>query len=257
MSLTAHALAFGFPRRVIGSGIDLRLDAGRVLCVLGPNGAGKTTLFRTLLGLLPAIEGRVEVDGADVARLPRRRIARSVAYVPQSSALAFDFTLFEIVLMGRIAHLGPLGSPRRADIESATSALERLGIGALAHRSFDEVSGGERQLALIARALATEARTIVMDEPTANLDFGNQARVLAEITRLREQGIAILLCSHDPQHALEVADEALLLDAGRAIAQGPVRETLTAQNLTRLYRVPVEIASGTIRARARRDAPPL
>lgn len=250
MSLAARALAFGFPHRAIGRDLELDLAEGEVLCVLGPNGSGKTTLFRTLLGLLAPLAGRITIDGRPAAALSRPEIARAIAYVPQSSALAFEFTLHEIVVMGRTAHLGPFASPGRADLEIARASLARLGIGHLGEQAMGEVSGGERQLALIARALASEARAVVMDEPTANLDFGNQARVLAEIARLREAGIGVLLCSHDPDHAFQVADRVLLLDNGRALAQGPAREVLTGERLSRLYRVPVEVSGGFARARA-------
>jgi iron complex transport system ATP-binding protein len=248
MSLSARALSFGFPARVVGRELDLDLADGEALCVLGPNGAGKTTLFRTLLGLIPPLGGRVSIDGRSIAELSRPDIARAVTYVPQSSPMAFDFTLLEIVVMGRSAHHGAFASPARRDIDAAGGALERLGIGALAHRPFGEVSGGERQLALIARALASEARSIVMDEPTANLDFGNQARVLEEVARLKHAGIGVLLCTHDPAHAFRIADRVLLLEGGRALAQGPAEDVLTAPNLTRLYRVPVEIVDGGVRA---------
>ena len=249
MSIAARGLAYGFPRRVVGRDLDLALEAGEVLCVLGPNGAGKTTLFRTLLGLLPALDGRVLIDGEDLAAMPREAVARAVAYVPQSSAMAFDFTLEEIVVMGRSAHLGPFAAPGRRDLEGADAALDRLGIAALADRPYGEVSGGERQLALIARALATEARAIVMDEPTANLDFGNQARVLEEVARLRGAGISILICSHDPDHAFQVADRVLLLENGGVLAQGEARTVLTLQNLSRLYRVPAEVIMRAVPSR--------
>ncbi len=249
MSIAARGLAFGFPRRVVGRDLDVALEAGEVLCVLGPNGAGKTTLFRTLLGLLPPLGGRVLIDGDDLAAMPREAIARAVAYVPQSSAMAFDFTLEEVVVMGRSAHLGPFAAPQRRDFEIARAALDRLGIAALADRPFGEVSGGERQLTLIARALATEARAIVMDEPTANLDFGNQARVLGEIARLRGAGISILLCSHDPDHAFQVADRVMLLENGRVLDQGEARAVLTVQNLSQLYRVPAEVIMRAVPSR--------
>jgi len=247
MSIAARGLAFGFPRRVVGRDLDVALEAGEVLCVLGPNGAGKTTLFRTLLGLLPPLGGRVLIDGDDLAAMPREAIARAVAYVPQSSAMAFDFTLEEVVVMGRSAHLGPFAAPQRRDFEIARAALDRLGIAALADRPFGEVSGGERPL--IARALATEARAIVMDEPTANLDFGNQARVLGEIARLRGAGISILLCSHDPDHAFQVADRVMLLENGRVLDQGEARAVLTVQNLSQLYRVPAEVIMRAVPSR--------
>ena len=258
MTLRAHALAFGFGARPIGENVDLQLAPGEVLCVLGPNGSGKTTLLRTLLGLLPAIAGRVLLEDKDLRTLPRAEVARRIASVPQSSAMSFDFTVEDIVLMGRTAHLGPFAAPGRADREAARSALERLGIAALASRPFGEASGGERQLTLIARALASEARLLLMDEPTASLDFGNQARVLAEISRLRGAGIGVLLSSHEPGHAFEVADRVLLLHAGRVLSQGSAREVLTEALLSRLYGVRVEVSDGAVRARpgASLSAPP-
>ena len=250
MNLAARALAFGYRRRAVGRGLDLDLAAGEALCVLGPNGSGKTTLFRTLLGLLPPLEGRVLLEDRDLESLSRAQIARDVAYVPQASASVFDFTLLEAVEMGRSAHRDAFSAPRRRDAEIALAALERLGIAELAARPLGEVSGGERQLALIARALATEARTIVMDEPTASLDFGNQARVLGEISRLKQAGIAVLLCTHDPDHAFEIADRVLLLQKGRALAQGSVEATLTSENLSQLYGIEVRVAHGAASARS-------
>jgi iron complex transport system ATP-binding protein len=249
MTLAAHGLDFGYPGRVIGRGLDVALAGSEVLCVLGPNGAGKTTLFRTLLGLLPALGGRVTVGGREMAALSRAEIAREVAYVPQASSSYFDFSLAEMVEMGRTAHLGPFTRPTARDREIARAAIERMGISALADRPVGGVSGGERQLALIARALATEAKSLVMDEPTANLDFGNQARVLSEIARLRNAGVAVLLCTHDPDHALQVADRALLLRGGQALAIGPVREVLSSDHLTALYGIPVTVTETSVSAR--------
>jgi len=241
MSLCASALDFGYPGHVVGRGLDLALAPGEVLCVLGPNGAGKSTLFRTLLGLLPPLGGRVSAGGRDLASLTRAEIAREVAYVPQASASYFDFSLAEMVEMGRTAHLGAFARPGRRDRRIARDALERMGIAALAERPVSGVSGGERQLALIARALATEAQSLVMDEPTANLDFGNQSRVLEEVARLRDGGIAILLCSHDPDHAFQVADRVLLLERGQGFSLGSTADILRSENLSRLYGVSVHV----------------
>ena len=256
MSVAAHALDFGYPGKVVGRALDLQLADGEVLCVLGPNGAGKTTLFRTLLGLLRPLAGTVSIQGRDMAALTRAQIARAVAYVPQASATHFDFSLAEIVEMGRTAHLGTFDRPRRRDRDISRASLARMGIESLADRPVNAVSGGERQLALIARALATEARAIVMDEPTANLDFANQARVLEEIGRLRAAGIAVLLCTHDPDHALQVADRALLLAGGQALAQGPALEVLTGETLTRLYGVGVAVAEVSVPSGIRRVCVP-
>src|SRR5258708_5097464 len=184
VSLAAQALAYGYPGRVVGRGLDLALGAGEVVCVLGPNGAGKTTLLRTLLGLIPALAGRLTVANADVASVPRAEMARKVAYVPQAMTIAFDFTLLDIVEMGRTAHLGPFAGPSRRDLDRARNALDRLGIGALAGRPMGAVSGGERPLPLIARALATQATYLLMDEPTANLAFVNQALILDQVAAL-------------------------------------------------------------------------
>ena len=242
MTIAARALDFGYPGHVVGRGLELSLEKGEVLCVLGSNGSGKSTLFRTLLGLLPALGGEVRLDGRPMAQMKRGEIARAVAYVPQASASYFDFSLEEMVLMGRTAHLGAFAAPGDRDRAASRASLERMGIASLAARPVSAVSGGERQLALIARALASEAPALVMDEPTANLDFGNQARVLAQVAQLRDAGVSILLCTHDPDHAFQVADRVLLLRGGSAITLARTQEALTAENLTRLYDVPVQVA---------------
>jgi iron complex transport system ATP-binding protein len=263
MSLAAQALAFGYPGRVVGRGLDLSLGAGEVVCVLGPNGAGKTTLFRTLLGLIPPLGGRVTVAGADVAALPRVEMARKLAYVPQAMTGAFDFTLLDIVEMGRTAHLGAFARPSRHDLDLALAALERLGIASLAGRPMGAVSGGERQLALIARALATEATHLLMDEPTANLDFGNQALILDEVARLKACGAAVLFSTHHPDHALRIADRVVMLRGGAVLAAGATSATLNSENLSALYGRPIDVLEvvspdGTSRRTCvARESPPL
>jgi iron complex transport system ATP-binding protein len=242
MTICAQELDFGYPGHVVGRGLDLSLQKGEVLCVLGPNGSGKSTLLRTMLGLLPALGGEVTIDGRPIGQMERGQIARAAAYVPQASSSYFDFSLEEMVVMGRTAHLGAFAAPGERDHAAAAGSLERMGIAALAARPVSGVSGGERQLALIARALASEAPALVMDEPTANLDFGNQARVLSQVAQLRDAGVSILLCTHDPDHAFQVADRVLLLRGGCAITLARTQEALTAENLTRLYDVPVQVA---------------
>ncbi len=252
MRLEARGLAYGHGNREVGRGLDLCLDAGQALCVLGPNGAGKTTLLRTLIGILPPIAGRVAVGGDDAALLDRAAIARRVAFVPQASPAVFEFSVAEIVEMGRIAHLGRFAPPSARDAAIAAAALGRLGIADLAKRSFGAVSGGERQLVLIARALAADAGCIVLDEPTAQLDYGNQARVIDELARLRDSGIAILLSTHEPDHAFMLADQALLLQRGGPLAAGPSDEVLTSRNLSRLYGLEVVVAEVAVPGGTRR-----
>jgi iron complex transport system ATP-binding protein len=243
MTLEARALDFGYGRHAVGRSLDATLAAGEVVALLGPNGSGKSTLMRTLLGLQPRLGGTVTLDGRDLAGWDDASRARRLAYVPQAADSYFEFSLREMVEMGRTAHRGVFASPSPRDREVADEALERLGIAHLAERPVNGVSGGERQLALISRALATEAAFLVMDEPTANLDFGNQAHVLEEIARLKRAGIGLLVSTHHPEHAFRIADRALLLAKGTLIAQGPVDATLTSTNLTALYGRPVEVAT--------------
>ncbi|MEA1832737.1 ABC transporter ATP-binding protein [Methylobacterium durans] len=239
--LRVEDLAFGYGARIVGSGVGFAVSAGEVLCLLGPNGCGKTTLFKTVLGLLPAKAGRVLVEGESVAQWSRARLARSIAYVPQAHAALFPFRVREVVLMGRASRLKPFASPGRADHAAAEAALDALGIARLAERVYTEISGGERQLALIARALAGEPRLLVMDEPTASLDFGNQARVLGQIRRLAGRGLGVVLSTHDPGHAFLCADRVALLREGALIGLGAPAETVTPASLERLYGVPVAV----------------
>ena len=215
-------------------GIDLALGAGEILCLLGPNGSGKTTLLQCLIGALSFERGCVRIEGETEAT--SRRLALQLAYVPQAagdSALA----LLDVVLMGRTPHMPPLALPSREDERLAYEALARVGIERLAEHPFNRVSGGERQLALIARALAQEPVLLVMDEPTASLDFGNQIRVLEHIAELRGRGIAVLMSTHQPEHALRVADRIALLAPGGLAGIGAPAAVATPARLGALYGV--------------------
>ena len=238
--LCATQLAVGYPGHAVGSGFDLRLQPGRVLALLGPNGGGKTTLLKTLLGLLRPLGGQIELEGRPLHALGAAVRARHLAYVPQSHVGAFAFSVADLVLMGRTAHASLFAAPSARDRAVAQAAIERLGIAHLAARPATMISGGERQLALIARALAQEARLMVLDEPTASLDFGNQGKVMREIRRLADEGLGVLFTTHDPNHATRFADEALLIRQGRPLASGAVAEVVTQAQLERLYDAPVE-----------------
>jgi iron complex transport system ATP-binding protein len=242
VTLAARALAYGFRSRTIGRGVDLAFPQGEIVCLLGPNGGGKTTLLRTLLGLLPALAGEVTLDGRPLAAWPARERAARLAYVPQGAESYFDFSLAEMVEMGRTAHRGIFATPGAHDREIARAGLARLGIERLADRPIHGVSGGERQLALIARALATEATHLLMDEPTASLDFANQSLILDEIARLRNSGAAILFTTHHPDHALRIADRVIMLRDGAVLAEGHTVATLNSENLSALYGRPIDVA---------------
>lgn len=243
MTLGCQDLAFGYGRVRVGAGVSLAVGAGEVVCLLGPNGGGKSTLFKTLLGLLPRQGGRILLDGADIAGLARADIARRVAYVPQAAGGYFPYSVAEVVLTGRAAHVDAFATPGAAHERIAAEAMSRVGIAHLASKVFTNISGGERQLALIARALAQAAPVMVLDEPTANLDFGNQARVVAEIVRLARDGTGVLWATHDPGHALECADRVALLSGGALAAYGPADRVLDEARLSALYGVTVGIAT--------------
>lgn len=235
--LQACALDIGHGQRRVGVGLEFAMAAGEVLCLLGPNGSGKTTLFRTLLGLLTPLAGEVRVLGEPVAAWSRAAFARHVGYVPQAHAGIFPFTVEDVVLMGRAARVGRFAMPSPSDRDCALHCLHTLGIAHLRQRIYTAISGGERQLVLIARALAQEPVLLVMDEPTASLDFGNQIRVLETIAQLRQQGMAVLLSTHQPEHALRIADRIALLGNGCLVAIGASASTATPERLAALYNV--------------------
>ncbi len=235
--LEARSLAIGHAGVALGAPFALSVQPGEVLCLLGPNGCGKTTLFRTLLGLLPAVHGEVDLQGSPLRAHDRAARARRMGYVPQAAPLPFAWRVREVVAMGRAAHLGLLAAPGRADEAIADDCLRELGLQALADRTVTTLSGGERQLVLIARALAQQAQLLIMDEPTASLDFGNQLRILDTVRRLADRGIGVLLSTHQPQHALQVADRIALMSAGSLQALGPAREVATPERLATLYGV--------------------
>lgn len=243
--LGMHAVSAGYRRQAVLHDIDLSLRRGEILCLLGPNGSGKTTLFKTLLGLLTPLSGHIDVLGQDIGNWSRSAFARHVGYVPQAHEAMFAFTAHDIVLMGRAARVGRFATPSRHDHDVALRCLQLLGIDGLAGRIYTTLSGGERQLVLIARALAQEPQLLVMDEPTASLDFGNQLRVLQHVERLRDTGLAVLMSTHQPEHALRCADRVALLAQGRLIAVGLPRATATVDNLATLYGVSTDaIAAG-------------
>jgi iron complex transport system ATP-binding protein len=241
MTLAARALEFGFPGRAVGRVDELSLQAGEVVCLLGPNGGGKTTLLRTLLGLVAPRAGEVTLDQRPLPQWSARARATRLAYVPQAAESFFDFTLREMVEMGRVAHRGLFARPSALDRATADGALRRVGLASLAERPIHRVSGGERQLAYIARALATQAPFLLMDEPGANLDIANQALILEEIARLRATGVGVLFSTHVPDHALQVADRVVLLGGGKVIAAGPAAGALTSQSLSALYGRAMEV----------------
>lgn len=239
MSLVAADLAFAWREQPVLRGIDLALATGEVVALLGANGAGKSTLLRLLLGLLAPQAGQVSLDGKPLAAWRRRALARHLAYVPQVHATPFPYLVRDIALLGRLPAGGLFAGPSSEDHAIVDGVLAQLGISHLAARPYTEISGGERQLALIARALAQGARLLILDEPATGLDYGHQLRLLERLRRLADDGYGVLMSTHHPEHALIAARRALLLHDGRIEAAGPPREVITAASIGRLYGVPV------------------
>ena len=206
-------LSFSYRRTPVIGDLSLTIDAGGVLALLGPNGSGKTTFLKLLLGLLRPAQGTIRLQGEDLYRIPQREVARQLAYVPQVHREAFGFRVFNVVLMGRMPHTSFFARYGKSDWHIVQEALEKLGISHLAERPYTEVSGGERQLTLIARALAQGARTFIMDEPTSGLDYGNQIRLLERVAGLAQEGYTFVLTTHHPDHALAIADRVVMMQS--------------------------------------------
>lgn len=241
MSIRARDVRREFDGKVAIEHADVDVAPGVITGLIGPNGSGKTTLFKSLLRLIEPLAGSIRIDGEDTSNWPRRAMARCFGYVPQAGGGYFPFTVREMILMGRTAHLSAFASPGPRDQQAAQMALERLGIARLAERPYPQLSGGEKQLTLIARALAQEPRFLILDEPTASLDFGNQVRVLQQVRQLAQSGIGIVLSTHHPDQAFVLGGRALLLRDGRLMAAGPVTEVITPEQLRALYGIEVEV----------------
>jgi iron complex transport system ATP-binding protein len=234
-------LHFAHGRRSVLQGVTLGVGAGEIIALLGANGAGKSTLFRLLLGLIAPTQGEVLLDRVPLSRFTRREIARRVAYVPQGHVTPFPYTVREIVTLGRLAETGLLRAPDKTDREIVERVIERLGIERLIDRPYTEISGGERQLALIARALAQGAQILVMDEPTTGLDYGYQIRLLQRLVDLASHGHGVLVSTHHPEQAAQIASRIAVLRQGRIEADGPPSAVMTAEMVKRIYGVDVAI----------------
>ncbi len=241
MNLTLENVTGGYASRTVLRDVSLSLQTGEVVCLLGANGCGKTTLFKIILRLLRPKRGCVRLGGQDIAGWNQQRLARSFGYVPQMHTPPFAFLVRDIVLMARAAHLRSFASPGKSDLRIADEALDSLGILRLASERYTEISGGERQLVLIARALAQQAQWLILDEPAASLDLGNQIKVLSAIKELSKTGLGVLMTTHDPGHAFQCASRVALMNSGRVVALDAPAKALTGHSLQAAYGVPLHV----------------
>lgn len=241
MSIAVRNLSFAYCTRTVLTDVSFSANEGTLTSVLGPNGVGKTTLFRCILGLQRHYGGMIFVDGDDAGKLSPRELAHRIAYIPQIHTQTFGYTVLDMVLMGTSHTISNLSLPGKRQVKTALDAMERLGIAHLSKKNFTHLSGGEQQLVLIARALAQRAKTLLMDEPTASLDYGNQAHVLSVVRALAREGYTVVLSTHNPQHALSYGDQALALCGGRVAAFGPPGAVLDAALIRQLYHMRVTL----------------
>ncbi len=242
MIFEVNELYFAYQHRHdVLKGVTFSAGLGDFICLLGENGAGKTTLFRCMLGLLKGYRGEIRVTGRPLKDFSVRELARQIAYIPQAHSPTFNYTVLQTVLMGTNAHMSRFKTPGKRETRLAEEMIHRLGVSHLAGRGYAEVSGGERQLVLIARALAQQSKILIMDEPTANLDYGNQIRVMKQIQTLAREGYLVLLSTHNPEHVLLYSDKVLVLRNGKTDLFGHTREILSESVITAIYNTPVEI----------------
>jgi iron complex transport system ATP-binding protein len=221
--------------------LGLAIPARAVTAILGPNGSGKTTLLRLLLGVLRPQRGTVHLLGRPLDDYSRRQRGRLLGLVPQDEHIPFEFSVLEYVLLGRAPYLGPLEMPGLADRMAAEEALRVAGLAELRDRPLPNLSGGERQLAVVARALAQQPSVLLMDEPTAHLDLGNRGRLLTIMRSLSAGGATVVLTTHDPNLASEVAQHVVLMRRGEIVKVGRTEGVLTSENLSAIYGVPVQV----------------
>ncbi len=240
--LSFRDVNFGYRRgQPILHRVSFDLLTGRITAIVGPNGVGKTTLLYLALGWLTAWSGDILLEGQPLNGYGRLERGRRIALVPQSESTPFDYTVFEYVLMGRAPHLPPLGTPSPDDQEIVWQALEKVGLTALAAQPVPQLSSGERQLMLLARAIVQTPRLLLLDEPTAHLDLHNKARLLDLLRQLRADGVTLLMTNHEPDVVLALADDVLLMETGQPPQAGPLGQLFTAEHLSRIYRLPVRL----------------
>lgn len=241
MLLEIENLSGGYGGGDIVKGVSCAADAGDVLCLVGPNGCGKTTLFRLMLGFIPMSGGSIRVDGKSVQELAPRELAKLIAYIPQYHTPVYSYTALDIVIMGRASHFSAFDAPKPADRDAAFAALEKMNAAHLANKKYTALSGGQRQMILIARAICQSARVFIMDEPGANLDYANQQLLLETVADLAKKGYCVVMSTHSPEHPASVGSKVLLMREGRVAAFGTPGEVITPELLEQVYGIEMDV----------------
>lgn len=242
MKLELRNVACGYDAvQPIVKNVNMELESGDVCCILGPNGVGKTTLFKTILNLLPPLNGQVCIDGENTMGWKPQKLSRYMAYVAQAHTPTFPYLVKEVAMMGRLGQIGTMGQPNQKDHEIVEQALEDMGIRHLRDVPYSDISGGERQLLMIARALAQQPKMLIMDEPTANLDYGNMVLVMESIRRLAGLGLCVVFTTHMPDQAFMCQAKTALLLRGQPAIFGAADKVITERNLFEAYNAKIQI----------------
>lgn len=234
-------LHFGYKNRKVLDGVDFTLYSGEVISLLGPNGCGKSTFIRLLLALIKPEKGDISLMGKSLREYSHKEIASHIAYIPQYHNVPFNYSVLEMVVMGRISKLGFFSTPTKIDNEKSLEALKRVGIENLASRPFGQLSGGQKQLVLLARALAQEVQTFIMDEPVNGLDYGNQIRLLELIANLAKEGYTFIKTTHYPDHALLISSRVVVMNNAKIIADGSPSDVINSKMIEDVYGIQAEI----------------
>ncbi|MGI6031923.1 MAG: ABC transporter ATP-binding protein [Coriobacteriales bacterium] len=247
MKLIVRDAAVGYdPEHPVQKNVNFSVQDGEVCCILGPNGCGKTTLVKTILGLNPLFSGSITLDGSDITRWSASRLSDSIAYVAQRHDQPFPFQVKDVVMMGRMNKIKSLnGQPTRKDYNIVENAMEEMGILHLREAAYNDISGGELQMVMFARALAQEPQLLIMDEPTAALDYGNAVRVIEKVRHLRKNGYAVLMVTHNPDHAFMTGANVALFMKDKPMKFGSAFEIITRENIQDAYGINVKLVEFT------------
>jgi len=235
----------GYGKKAVLKNINCDIELGDKVAVLGPNGIGKSTLFKTLFGFIDIIDGAIYLEDRNIRSYTGKQLASILAYVPQAKGYSYQYTVEDMVLMGRASHIGNFSKPTKSDVEIAVDAIERIGISKLRYKYYSELSGGEQQCVLVARAIAQGAKFLVMDEPASNLDLKNQKKLLDVVNSLANDGIGIIMATHSPEHVFISCNKVLLINKDGSSTYGSMSELMTVDNLKSAFGVDIDIIEST------------
>lgn len=241
MKIEFKNVACGYGKKFILQQINCCIGLGDKVAVLGPNGIGKSTLFKTVLGFLDVLDGEILVNEKNIKTYHGVELAKVISYVPQAKSYSYQYTVEDMIVMGRASHISSFSKPSRMDVDIAYKAMERIGILELRNKYYSELSGGEQQCVLVARAIAQESKFIIMDEPASNLDLKNQKKLLDIVNCLADDGIGIIMATHSPEHVFATCNKVLLIDKSGASIFGKMNEIMTAEKLISAFGVDLDV----------------